>query len=76
MERISSTVELLGSADAPELRGSAAMILALAEEARGDVRNVLPRREVSFRRARLPAAVLAGAVGVVAMLLALYPQPA
>ncbi|HUS47543.1 MAG TPA: DUF4175 family protein [Phycisphaerae bacterium] len=61
-ERISSAVELLASKDAPELRGSDALIAALAAEACRDARGVRVRREVTLRSIRpfiVAAAVLA-----------------
>lgn len=68
-ERISSAVELLSSRDAPELRGSEALIAALAEKASGDVRTIRPRREISFRRAW---AALFLALGLAAVLGGLF----
>ncbi len=67
-ERISSTVELLHSSDAPEIRGSEALIHALATEAGQDARSVRPRREVTFRRAR-PFLIALAAVGAVIVVL-------
>ncbi|MFP4435053.1 MAG: DUF4175 family protein, partial [Phycisphaerae bacterium] len=67
-ERISSAVELLDSRDAPELRGSEALIHALAQEAANDVTSVLPKREISLRPLR---AYLLSAVGSVVVLLGL-----
>ncbi len=51
-ERISSAVELLTSKDAPELRGSQALIAAVVAGASEDVRLLRPRREVTLRGAR------------------------
>jgi len=62
-ERISSAVELLTSRDAPELRGSGALIAALASEATVEARSLRPRREVSLRSIRpfvITACVTAG----------------
>ncbi|MFW6132270.1 MAG: hypothetical protein ACOC8F_00120, partial [Planctomycetota bacterium] len=67
-ERISSTVELLSSPDAPELRGSEALIHALADEAEIEVKAVRASREVTLRAA-MPFLTAAGAV--VAVLLGL-----
>ena len=67
-ERISSTVELLNSSDAPEIRGSEALIHALATEAGQDVRTVRPRREITFRRAR-PFVIALAAVGAIIVVL-------
>jgi hypothetical protein len=63
-ERISSAVELLASKDAPEVRGSNALIAALVTEASQDIRLLQPRREVTLRGARpfLLAAGLALAI--------------
>ena len=69
-ERLSSTVELLGSADSPEIRGSQTLIDALAAEAVGDARTVRPKREITFRKVRPPLYVLGGAVAVIVVLLA------
>ncbi len=74
-ERISSTVELLGSGDSPEIRGSQVLIDALAAEAVGDARTVRPKREITFRKVRPPLYVLVCAVAVVVVLLAIYPKP-
>ena len=70
-ERVSSAVELLGSADGPELRGSNDLIAALAGEACRDARTFRPRREVSLRAVRpyLLAAMMLGAVLAGAFLL-------
>lgn len=51
-ERVSSAVELLTSDDAPELRGSDVLIAAVARSAVEDVQRLLPKREVTFRKAR------------------------
>lgn len=69
-ERISSTVELLSSEDAPEIRGSEALIRALAVEAGEDARTVQPRREITFRGARPFLIVFAAAVAAIAALCA------
>ena len=57
-ERISSAVELLTSKDLPSIRGSDALIAALADEAVRDVGELKPRKEISFRTA-LPFAAAA-----------------
>jgi len=67
-ERISSSVELLTSGDSPEVRGSEALIRALAAEACRDVRGVQPRREITFRKARPFLIAFAAAAGVIAAL--------
>ncbi|MCD6304497.1 MAG: DUF4175 family protein, partial [Planctomycetes bacterium] len=75
-ERISSTVELLTSRDSPELRGSDALIAALASEAVLDARTVRPAREVSFKAA-VPYLVAAGVVvAVLLAIAAIWPQQA
>ncbi len=75
-ERISSAVQLLTSPDAPELRGSDALIAALATEATDDARRVTPRREVTFRPLR-PFAIAAGVVvAILGVLLLTWPDRA
>ena len=69
-ERISSTVELLFSRDAPADRGSASLIGALTAEASSDVRSVRPRKEITFRKARPFLYVFAAASAVIVALLA------
>jgi len=73
-ERISSTVELITSDDAPELRGSEALIAALAQEAVRDARGVRPRREVNLRPARPFVIAAAVAAAVLAGLFIAWPQ--
>ncbi len=73
-ERISSAVELLGSHDRPEVRGSEALIAALAEEASRDVRELRPSREVTFRAARPFLLAMAGALAIIVGLLAYWPD--
>ncbi|HUU21752.1 MAG TPA: hypothetical protein VM389_04370, partial [Phycisphaerae bacterium] len=63
-ERISSAIELLSSKDAPELRGSDALIAALAAEASRDARGVHIRHEVPLRSAR-PFLIAAAVVAVI-----------
>jgi len=75
-ERISSAVELLSSDDAPELRGSAALIAALVDEARGDVRTLAPRREITFRPARFFLLAAFAATAFLGCLLVGWPRPA
>lgn len=60
-ERLSSAVELLGSADNPALRGSDDLIGALAGEAAREAAGLRPEREISFRTA-FPAAAAAAIV--------------
>ena len=71
-ERISSTVELLSTSDAPAIRGSESLIRALAAEASSDARSVRPRKEISFRRARPFLYTFAAACAVIAALLASF----
>ncbi len=75
-ERISSAVELLSSDDAPEVRGSEALIGALVNEASGDVRTLVPRREITFRPARFFLAAALAATAFLAGLLLAWPRPA
>ena len=75
-ERISSAVELLASKDAPEVRGSTAMIAALVAEASQDISLLQPRREVTLRGAR-PFLLAAGvALAILAALLVGWPDKA
>lgn len=75
-ERLSSTIELLTSTDAPALRGSDELIAALARQAVVDAGGLSPAGEISFRGAIRPLAVAAGAVGVLVGLLAIWPDQA
>ncbi|KKK77172.1 hypothetical protein LCGC14_2856290 [marine sediment metagenome] len=75
-ERISSAFELLTSEDSPEVRGSEALIRALATEAVQDAGRVQPKREVTFRKARPPLILLAAAILVIASLVAISPHRA
>ncbi len=73
-ERISSAIELLGSGDRPEVRGSEALISALAREASHDVMELRPSREVTLRAAR-PFLLAAGcAVAIVLGLTLAWPD--
>jgi hypothetical protein len=76
MERLSSTVELLTSTDAPVLRGSDELIAALADQASCDAEALNPGREISFRPAAWPIAAAAAVLGVLASLLVLWPNQA
>jgi hypothetical protein len=73
-ERISSAVELLSSKDAPEVRGSQALIEAVVAGASEDVRLLRPRREVTLRGARpfILAAIVT--LGVLAALMYFWPH--
>ncbi|MFP4057907.1 MAG: hypothetical protein ACLF0G_13655, partial [Candidatus Brocadiia bacterium] len=75
-ERISSSVELLTSQDAPEIRGSDQLIEALVEQATDNVRGIQPRREVTLKAAKpylVAAAVVAAVLGG---LFAVWPDQA
>ncbi|MBE3070825.1 MAG: hypothetical protein IMZ66_11380, partial [Planctomycetes bacterium] len=72
-ERLSSAVELLTSTDIPEIRGSEALIGALAAEATRDAGRVRPRAEFPLRRARPFLLAATGVVLIFASLLVLYP---
>jgi hypothetical protein len=76
MERLSSTVELLTSTDAPALRGSDELIAVLAGQASCDAEALIPGREISFRGAAWPMAAAAAVLGVLAGLLVLWPNQA
>ena len=71
-ERLSSTVELLASDDAPEIRGSDALIRALTRQAGQAVSTVRPRKEITFRRARPFLYTLTVAVAGIAAVLAIF----
>jgi hypothetical protein len=68
-ERLSSAVELLTSKDAPEIRGSEALIGALAAEATQDADRMRPRAEIPLKSAR---PFLVAAVGIVAIFVAIF----
>ncbi|HUS47390.1 MAG TPA: hypothetical protein VM098_04690 [Phycisphaerae bacterium] len=72
-ERISSAIELLNSHDAPSVRGSEALIAALARQAGDAAIAIRPRREASVRF--LSACMLAAVVtlGAVVGLMVLWP---
>ncbi len=74
-ERLSSVVELLTSKDAPELRGSEALINALAREAVVDSAKVAPRREISMRPLRPFIAAAGATLTILALLLVIWPSP-
>ena len=73
-ERISSAVQLLRSGEAPELRGSEALIRALADQAGCDARALVPRREITFRRARPFLLALGVVAAVIAGLYVAWPR--
>jgi len=73
-ERLSSAVELLTSRDMPEIRGSEALIGALAEEATRDAAHMRPRTEIPLKAARPFLLAAGGTVLVIALLLGLYPN--
>jgi hypothetical protein len=72
-ERLSSTVELLTSRDIPELRGSEALIAALAAEASHDAQHMKPRSEIPLRSARPFILAALGIIAVLAALFLIYP---
>jgi hypothetical protein len=73
-ERLSSAVELLSSRDMPEIRGSEALIRALAEEASRDAAHMRPRAEIPLKAARPFLLAAGGTLAVIALLLGLYPN--
>ena len=75
-ERLSSAVELLTSKDAPEIRGSEALIAALAEEASHDADRVRPRTEIPLKSARPFLIAALGVVAILGAVLALHPSAA
>ncbi len=75
-ERISSAIELLTSPDSPQLRGSAALIAALTEEATQDASLVQARREVTLRAARPYVLAAVIAAGLLAAAFVLWPRQA
>ncbi|MBI5722556.1 MAG: hypothetical protein HZA50_01250 [Planctomycetes bacterium] len=75
-ERLSSAVELLTSSDGPELKGSAALVAALAAQASGDAVSLRPAREISLGRA-VPYLAAAGAcAAALAAVLLFWPDQA
>ncbi|HUS40485.1 MAG TPA: hypothetical protein VMX74_13615, partial [Pirellulales bacterium] len=75
-ERLSSSVELLTTTDAPELRGSQVMIDQLTHEAIGQVDIVHPDEEFSFRPLRRLLIAASVAFSVLLLLFALWPSEA
>ncbi len=75
-ERLSSTIELLTSTDAPALRGSDELIAALARQAVTDAGALSPAGEISFRGAIRPLVVAVVVLGVLVGLLAVWPDQA
>ncbi len=73
-ERLSSAVELLTSQDIPEVRGSEALIQALAAEATHDAGQMRPRAEISLKSARPFLLAALGIVAIFGGLLVLYPN--
>lgn len=75
-ERISTAVELLASDDPDSIRGSQELIQAVVDSAVDDVATVDPKTE--FKPARSKKFILASAVcgGIIALLLAIWPQQA
>ncbi len=73
-ERLSSAVELLTSREQDAFRGSESLIRALAGQATDDVRNVVPRREISLKPAK-PFLLAAGTcLLILALLAGAWPQ--
>lgn len=75
-ERISTAVELLASEDPDSIRGSQELISAVVDSAVDDVATVDPKTE--FKPARSKKFIVATAVcgGIIALLLAIWPQQA
>ena len=73
-ERISSAIQLLASDDAPEMRGSDALIGALATEATLDAKGVAPRREITLRPMRPFLIAAAAVLAALGGLLAAWPK--
>lgn len=75
-ERISTAVELLASEDPESIRGSQELISAVVDSAVDDVATVDPKTE--FKPARSKKFMVATAVcgGIIALLLAIWPQQA
>jgi hypothetical protein len=75
-ERISTAVELLASDDPDSIRGSQELISAVVDSAVDDVATVDPKTE--FKPARSKKFIVATAVcgGIIALLLAIWPQQA
>jgi hypothetical protein len=75
-ERISTAVELLASEDPDSIRGSQELISAVVDSAVDDVATVDPKTE--FKPARSKKFMVATAVcgGIIALLLAVWPQQA
>lgn len=75
-ERLSSSVELLMTNDAPELRGSQVMINQLTHEAIGQVDIVHPDEEFSFRPLRRLFIVAGIVFSILVLLFAVWPSQA
>ena len=73
-ERISSAVELLACGDAPQLRGSEALIHALASQASRTALTIRPAREATMRPVRPFLVVAAGGVAIITALLVAWPE--
>jgi hypothetical protein len=75
-ERISTAVELLASEDPESIRGSQELISAVVDSAVDDVATVDPKTE--FKPARSKKFMVATAIcgGIIALLLAIWPQQA
>ncbi|HEV7283002.1 MAG TPA: hypothetical protein VGN57_22540 [Pirellulaceae bacterium] len=75
-ERLSSSVELLSSRDAWELRGSEVLIAELAKQAVGQVGEVSPQKEFSLTVVARFAALLGAALLIFAVVFAIWPSTA
>jgi hypothetical protein len=75
-ERLSSAIQLLTSRDMPSVRGSEALIRALAQEATEDAERVQPSAEISLASAKPFLLAAAGVLLVFAGTLAAFPHMA
>ncbi len=73
-ERISSAVELAGSKEPWEIRGSRSLVNALVRQASQDVLALQPKREVTFRGVRPFLLVTMAALCMLAGLMVLWPR--
>ena len=75
-ETISSSVELLASDDPDEIRGSQELITEVVKTAIHDVDSVSPKDEFDARPIRQYATAAIVLMGVLALVLAIWPKPA
>ncbi|HRQ90815.1 MAG TPA: hypothetical protein PLA50_18645, partial [Bacteroidia bacterium] len=73
-ERISTAVELLASDDPDSIRGSQELIATVVDSAVGDIATVDPKTEFRPGRSKRFMAIAAAGAGVLALLLAVWPQ--